>query len=123
MSFAQSESVTVTTASGGGATVFTSEVYTGRIVNVIYTKTDFANGVDFTITTDLTAQNVWVESDVNASATRSPRQATQDTVGVASLYEAGESVEGPIYLVNERLKIVVASGGSVKTGAFRVIIA
>lgn len=123
MSYAQAHTVSVTTAADGSATVYTP-VVTGSVSTIIYTKTDFAAGVDFTITTEATAQNVWVESDVNASKTIAPRQATHDTVGAASLYAAaGEPVEGRIYAVNERIKIVLASGGNVKTGQFVVIIA
>jgi hypothetical protein len=121
MSFAH---VTVTTDASGDATAYTSETYNGRIINVVYTKTDFADGVDFTITTETTGQNVWVQSNVNASATVAPRQATHDTVGAASLYAAaGEPVEDYVYLVQERLQIVVAQGGNAKTGAFRLIVA
>lgn len=123
MSYAQVHTLNVTTAADGSATVYTP-VVTGSVSTIIYTKTDFDAGVDFTITTEETAQNVWVESDVNASKTVAPRQATHDTVGAASLYAAaGEPVEGRIYAVNERIKIVLASGGNVKTGQFVVIIA
>ncbi len=123
MSFARTESVTVVTASDGTATAY-SAVYNGRIINVAYTKDTYTDGVDFTITTDITGQNVWAESDVNASATVAPRQATHDVVGAASLHiAAGEPIEDYIYLVNERLKIVLAAGGSVKSGTFRLIVA
>jgi hypothetical protein len=123
MSFANTESVTVTTIADGSATAYTAENYNGRIINVVYTKTDFADTVDFTITTEDTAQNVWVESNVTASAAKAPRQATHDAVGAASLYAAaGEPVEDYIWMVNERLKIVIASGGDAKTGAFRLIV-
>ena len=84
---------------------------------MIYTKTDFDNAVDFTITTEDTGQNVWVESNVTASATKAPSQDVHDTVGVDT------SVNDFISLVNERLKIVVANGGNVKVGAFRLIVA
>lgn len=123
MSFVRSESVTVTTIADGSATAYTSENYNGRIVKVIYTKDDYDDGVDFTITTETTGQNVWVESDVNASAAVLPREATHDTVGAASLYAAaGEAVEDYIRMVDERLQIVIGSGGNVTNGAFRLIV-
>lgn len=124
MSFAQTESVTVTTDSGGDATAYTTGVFTGRVVNIIYTKDTYDAGVDFTITTETTGQNLWVDTNVNASETVAPMQPTHDSTGAASLYAAGgEPVETGIYCVAERIKIVVAQGGATKTGAFRVIIA
>ena len=124
MSFARQESFTVTTASDGTVTAYSSKAYNGRIISVAYTKVDYTNGVDFVVTTETTAQNVWTESDVDASATVAPRQATHDVVGAASLHvAAGEPIEDYIYLVNERLKVALSSGGSVKSGSFRLIVA
>lgn len=122
MAYTVGESISVTTDSGGDATVYSSDTYNGRIQNVIYTKTDFANGVDFTITTEDTGQNVWVESDVNASATRAPRQPTHDTTGGAESYDGTNPVNDYIWMHNERLKIVVGSGGNAKSGSFRLIV-
>ncbi len=123
MSYAVSERVTVTTDASGDATVYTAARHTGMINCVIFTDTDLDNTADFTITTEDTAQNVWVESNVTTTKTVAPRQATHDTVGVASLYAAGgEPVETGIYCCNERIKFVVAQGGNTKTGTFRVVI-
>lgn len=120
-------STTATTNSSGAATVYlpatAGESLSGEVVNVIYTKTDFANGVDFTITLEATGQTVWTESDVNASKTVAPRQASHSTAGVAAVYAAaGEAVAVPIVAVGDRLKIVIASGGDTKTGAFTVVV-
>ena len=123
MAYAEAKTVSVTTDSSGDSTDYTP-VVTGKIINVIYAKTDFADGVDFTITTETTTQNLWVDTNINASETVAPRQPTHDSVGAASLYAAGdEPVEDYIYAVNERIKIVVDDGGDTKTGAFTVIIA
>lgn len=121
--------VTVTTASNGAATAFTKEVLRGRIFSIKYTKTDFGDGTspatepDFTITSEDTKQNIWVQSNVSATATVAPRQATQDTVGVASFYNDGgdEAVEDFVYVANERIKIVIAQGGDSKTGTFDIM--
>lgn len=120
-------STTATTNSSGAATVYlpatAGESLSGEVVNVIYTKTDFANGVDFTITLEATGQTVWTESDVNASKTVAPRQASHSTAGVAAVYAAaGEAVAVPIVAAGDRLKIVIASGGDTKTGAFTVVV-
>ena len=123
MSFVQRHSVTLTTDASGDATGFTP-VVTGLINAIIYTKTDYDAGVDFTITVEGTGQGVWTETDVNADKTVAPRQPIHDTVGVASLYAgAGEPVEDHIAVANDRIKIVVAQGGDTKTGTFDVILA
>ena len=116
----QSE-VVVKTAADGSATENTERL-SGRINRISYIKVDFADTVDFTITAEKTLQNVWVEANVTASKVVAPRQATHDTVGVASLYAAtGEPVEDHIVLCHERIKLVLAAGGAAKTGKFIVV--
>ncbi len=122
MSFIKRETVAITTDGSGDATGYTA-VVTGLIQSIKYTKTDYADGVDFTITTEDTAQGVWAELNVNATAQRSPGQAAHDLVGVASLYEAGQAVERRVAVANERIKIVIANGGITKSGTFDVLIA
>ena len=113
--------VAVTTAADGSATAY-SPVLSGRLSQIRYVKTDFDNGVDFTITAEATGETLWTESNVDASATRAPRQATHDTAGVASLYAAGgEPVEDKIVLAADRVKIVIASGGNAKSGTFHIV--
>ena len=122
MGYAERHEVTLTTDSSGDATGYTP-VVSGRISAVIYSKTDFADGVDFTITSDITLQTIWTESNVNASKTVQPQQATHSTAGVASLYAAaGEPVEASVVVANERVKIVVAQGGDTKTGKITVLV-
>jgi len=121
MSYIQRQVVSVTTAADGSATVY-SEVVTGKLSAIHYVKTDFADGVDFAITSEATGQSLWTQSNVNAAAIVAPRQATHDTSGVASLYAAaGEPVEAPICLANDRVKIVIAQGGNAKSGAFHLV--
>jgi len=118
----EAHTVTLTTNGAETATGYTP-VTTGKIQSISYIKTDFTNGVDFAITTETTLQNVWVETNVDASETVAPRQPTRDYAGAASLYAAaGEPVEDHIWLGNERLKIVVTNGGATKTGTFIVIV-
>jgi len=116
------ETITATTDQGGDATAYSGAV-SGRVISIAYAKDDYADGVDFTITTETTGQNLWVDTNVNASETVAPRQATHATDGSASLYAAaGEPVEDYIWAVDERIKVVVASGGDTKSGAFTVIV-
>ena len=125
MSFIQREVVAVTTNADGDATAYSGTV-TGRILQVRYIKAgsgNFSDGVDFTITAEATGETIWTESDVNASATRAPRQATHSTAGAAALYAgSGAAVNDHIALANDRVKIVIASGGATTTGTFHVLV-
>jgi hypothetical protein len=122
MSYVQRVSIPLTTDAAGAATAY-SETVTGRILQVRYVKTDFANGVDFVVTSEATGEIIWDEDNVNADATRAPRQATHDTVGVASVYAAGgAAVNDYIAVANDRIKVVVAAGGDTKTGVVYVLL-
>lgn len=115
--------VTVTTDGAGAATAYTPRL-AGELHSIQYVKTDYANGVDFTITSEATGENLWTESDVNASAVRYPRQATHSNAGVAALYAAaGTAVQARAGLANDRIKIVLAQGGATKVGVFHFLVA
>ncbi len=114
--------VTVTTAADGSATAYSPRL-SGEVAQIEYVKTDFADGVDFTITGEATGVNLWTESNVNAAAVRAPRQPAHSQVGAALLYAAGgTAVSEKIALANDRVKIVIAQGGNVKTGAIHVLV-
>lgn len=117
--------VTVTTASDGTATAYTPRI-SGKIVQIEYVKPgagSFDDGVDFTITGEATGIGLWTESNVNASAVRAPRQATHSNAGVAALYASGgTAVLSQIGMANDRVKIVIASGGNAKAGTFHVTV-
>ncbi len=120
--YAERHVVELTTDADGAATGYTPAV-TGRVLAIHYVKDDFADGVDFTVTSEATGQSIWAESDVNASASRAPRQPTHGQDGSASLYAGGgEPVEDYLALAQDRVKIVVANGGDTKSGAFHVVI-
>lgn len=114
--------VTVVTASDGSATAYTP--YLSGYINAIeYVKTDYADGVDFTITAEATGETIWTEANVNAAKVCLPRAATHSTAGVAALYASGgTAVLERIALGRDRVKIVLAQGGATKTGAFHVIV-
>lgn len=114
--------VPVTTNADGDATAYTP-VLSGRLAQIHYVKTDFADGVDFTITSEATGESLWTDTNINASATRAPRLLNYTTAGVAALYAATFGVyESPIVLAADRVKIVVAQGGNVKSGTFHVVV-
>ena len=114
--------VPVTCAADGSATVY-SPYLSGYIHSIQYVKTNFTDGVDFTITADVTGETIWTEANVNAAVVKAPRQATYSTAGVAALYAAaGTAVNDRIALSRDRVKIVIASGGNATTGAFNIIV-
>lgn len=114
--------IAVTTASDGSATAY-SPYLSGYIQDIQYVKTDFADGVDFTITAEAYGRTLWAENDVNAAAIRAPRQPTHTTAGAASLYASGgTAVNDKIALSRDRVKVVIASGGATKTGTFIVMV-
>jgi hypothetical protein len=116
--------VNVTTDASGDATAYSAAGVQGEIINCIYNKTDFADGVDFVVTAEDSGIIIWDEDNVNASAVRSPRQATHlNTSGAAALYAAaGSAVLAPILICNERIKIVIAAGGDTTTGQFKFVV-
>jgi hypothetical protein len=116
--------VTVTTAADGTATAYSPRL-SGEIHSIQYVKTDFANGVDFTITSEATGEQLWAESDVNASAVRYPRQATHSNAGVASLYAAAGTAVQARDRHRERPREDRARGwaATTKVGTFHILVA
>ena len=122
MSIVQRHVVSVTTDGAGAATSY-SPVVTGRLLAIHYVKTDFTDGVDFTITAEATGESLWTGTNVNASVAVYPRGPQHDLVGAARLYAAaGQAVADLIGLANDRVKIVIAAGGATKTGAFHIVL-
>jgi len=123
MSYVQRLTVPVTTDGDGDATAYSDPIAYGLLSQIRYVKTDFTDGVDFTITSEATGETLWAELNVNADATRAPRQATHSTAGAASLYAVGgAAVNDRIALASDRIKIVVAAGGALKSGTFHFVL-
>jgi len=115
--------LTVTTDGAGAATAY-SPYISGYIQEIQYVKTDYAAGVDFTITAEATGETIWSQLNVDASVIVAPRQATHTTAGVASLYAGGgTAVNDRIALGRDRVKIVIANGGATKVGDFKIVTA
>ena len=114
--------VSATTNGSGAATVY-SPYLSGYIESIQYVKTDFADGVDFTITAEATGEAIPSLTDQNTATTVRPRAATHSTAGVAALYAAaGTAVNDRIALGRDRVKIVIAQGGDTKTGSFVITV-
>ena len=121
MSYVERKSIAITTIADGSATGYV-EIDQGRLSQIRYVKTDYTDGVDFAITLEATGEVVWTGTNVNASVTIAPRQATHDVLGAASLYAAaGEPVEDYIAIAKDRIKIVIAQGGDTKSGTFHFV--
>lgn len=122
MAYIEQHTVTVTTDGDGAGTGYTG-LTNGFVQAIRYVKTDYADGVDFEITAEVSGETIWDQDNVNDSATVYPRAATHDTAGAASLYAAGgEPVETLIPVAQERIKIEIANGGDTKTGTFHVYV-
>jgi len=121
MAYIERHQVTVTTGTATG-TGYTP-VVNGFVLAIVYTKVDYSNGVDFTITGETSGIIIWDQDNVDATVTVYPRNATCDTVGIASLYAgSGEPVEDRIPIAQERIKIAIAAGGNGKIGVFDVYV-
>lgn len=111
------------TTNGSGAATGYSPYFSGFIQSIQYVKTDFANGVDFTITADETGEAILSLTDQNTATIVRPRAATHSTAGVAALYAgSGTAVNDRIALGRDRVKVVIAQGGDTKTGRFVVTV-
>lgn len=119
--YARRDTVSLTTAADGSATGYTP-VVNGRVLSLSYAKTDFANGVDFVASLEATGEVIWTGTDVNASATVYPRVPVHDEAGVVATFDGTRKMREPVVAVNDRIKIVVASGGDTKTGAVIVVV-
>lgn len=122
MPFARRVSVTLTTSSGGAVTGYlpsgSAQRLTGAVRAIIYTKVDFVNGVDFTITSEATGQSLWTDTNIDASETVYPVVAAN----IAGTGAASVLTEVPIVLAENRIKIVIAAGGDTKSGTFTAIV-
>ncbi len=117
MAFPQSASVTVTSIADGSGTGYTENIR-GKIIAVKYTKASsgsYTDGVDFTITTETTLRDIWVDTNINATETVVPKELNDGSTGsdLTGVYDH-------IRVFNERVKVVLASAGDTKTGTFTV---
>jgi YD repeat-containing protein len=110
--YAERHRLTLVTDASGDAVAYTPHVL-GRVLAVVYTKdgtTPFANGVDLTVTAEATAQAILALTDQNASGTFYPP------------WTGTRTVNEPVTVAGDRVKVVVAQGGDTKTGTVDVIV-
>lgn len=100
-----------------------SPYFSGYIESIQYANVDFASGVDFTITADVTGESILSLTNQNTNFLLRPRAATHSTAGAAALYASGgTAVNDRIALSRDRVKIAVAEGGNGKTGTFTITV-
>jgi len=123
--YATKHVVTIAVDAEGSGEGFTP-VVNGRVLAISYlkpTEGGYADTVDFDVTTEDSAVEIWDEDNVTASKAVYPRAATHTTAGAAAVYAAeGSPVLDYIPVANERIKITVANGGTSGTGTFHVIV-
>lgn len=110
--------VTATTDASGDCTAYTDEPIIGLVHSIQYVKTDYTNGVDFTITGETSGISMWTDTNVNASEVVTP-------IVAASLNTDGSAIAGQYQMLamyGERMKFVIGSGGASKVGTFKVLV-
>lgn len=119
--YAERHTLTLTTDASGDATGYTP-VVTGRVLSVVYTKTDFADGVDFTVTAEATGQAILTLTNQNSSAAFHPRVQIHGSTGTGLTYDGTRTICEPITVSHDRVKVVIAQGGDTKTGTVTIIV-
>jgi hypothetical protein len=115
--------LSITTDGSGNATAYTPRV-AGKIHSIQYVKDGsnaYSNGVDFAVTSEATGENIWTESDVNASAVRYPRAPTHTQAGVAATLDGTRPALDKVAVAGDRIKVVIAQGGASKVGALHIL--
>lgn len=113
------------TVADAAATAYTSAPVTGRVLQLRYVpgSAPLDTNADLTITGEVTGVAIATLSNIGTSAfTRVPRQATHGVTGAALVYGASDAVAEPIYLAGERIKVVVADGGTAKAGTLYITV-
>ncbi|HYE20973.1 MAG TPA: hypothetical protein VEA69_21180 [Tepidisphaeraceae bacterium] len=119
---AERQSIALTTAADGSCTAYSTPV-TGRILTVAYVKTDFADGVDFTITLENTGEAILTLTNQNTAGVFYPRVPIDDETGADALYAAGGTkLRDYVVAANDRVKVIVAAGGDTKTGTIKIVV-
>ena len=126
MAYFKSYAIAFTTTAGGAATVTSGENVNGRLFEVVYTYDDAATGADFTITGNTTGKALLTITNAGVSTvTWRPRGVVhtqaETGAGTAVTFDGTNELYEPTVLVDEEIKVVVASGGNAKSGTLTFI--
>lgn len=127
MAYAKSYALAFTTAADGSATVRSGFPVNGRIQEVTYTYDDADTGADFTVTGNTTGRAVLTITNAGTSTvTWKPREVVHPIAntgaGAALTYDGTNEIYDSFWLVDEEIKLVVASGGNAKSGTLTFIV-
>lgn len=122
MSFVRSEAVAVTTNSSGESTTYSTGTYNGLLQAIHYqrssTGTAMSTGMVLTVSGEVSGITFLSRTVTDTSdLTFMPRGRTHYSTSGA---ESGGENQLPV--CQERLKFVTSSGGSAKTGTFRIVV-
>jgi len=110
--------LTGTTSTAGAATINDTSAILGRLYAVEWIDGDLADGIDAVLTAQNTAsavaQTLLTLTDANSDDWYYPRDVVHDLTGGALTGTSGGDRELPV--INGVLRLVIASGGSEKTG-------
>lgn len=116
------ERIPITTNGSGAATVYSS-AFCGLVHALIYMpgSSGIDTGATVTVTEDATGIAIWAKSSAGTSTLNVlPRGATVGVTNTALVYAGTDPVADRIAVVS-RVKVVIASGGSTKSGAIGVV--
>ena len=110
---------TITTSSGGAATVYFGYKINGRVVAIKYApgSSGLDTGADLTLTGESSGVEILVKANAGTSTVwYYPRVlVNKNTDGTAATDALTD-----IYVYTERIKLVVAQGGDTKTGSMTI---
>ena len=120
MTHCEKHLVDVVTDSSGDFVGYTG-VLTGLLNRIHFDNTNLDSGNDISITIEDTGESLWIQNNVSSDSVIAPRTSTHISSGATATYASGgETVKDKIAIANSRIKIVIAQGGSVKTGKFYI---
>lgn len=114
------QTVAITTIADGSATVYSGKV-TGRLIAIKYApgSSQLATGADLTITAETTGQAILTKANAGVNTVWYYPVAAGNKVADGA---ASTLTEVPIFLCDERIKVVVAEGGDKKTGSIGFLV-
>lgn len=116
---------TVVPVTGTATATAYSPWLSGYIEAIEYVKAGsggYSDGVDLTVTADVTGEAILALTDMNASTVKRPRTATHTTAGVAATLDGTRPALDRIALSRDRVKIAIAQGGNGTTGTFVITV-
>lgn len=111
-------STTITTTSGGAATVYLGSKLRGHLVALIYRPGTLDTGADLTITLETAGTPILTVTNAGTSNVYYYPRAIPNKVADASAFTDAAVL---IPMVDERIKVVVAQGGNTLTGSIEAI--